>query len=141
VSDDLRLPEIRVPRWAKLAIALPAIGLPVAILWFILRNEHAHDERRCPFTVVESRTLTADVVVVEERRSCVAGVEDRRYSARRDKESRVLGSRRLPPSAFQKPQYYWSADLKQGQVYMTVNVAGDHPQAKFREGTDEERAY
>lgn len=140
-AEDPLLPNIVVPRWLKLAIALPAIGLPVVILLFILRNEYAHNEQRCPFTVVETRALTADVAIVEERRSCIDGVEDRRYSVRRDAELRVLGSRRLPPSAFQKPQYHWSADVKQGQVHMTVTVAGGHAEAKFREGTDEERAY
>lgn len=144
MTDELQLPEaiekFRMPLWGKLLIALPAIGFPVVILLFILRNDYAHDERRCPYVTLTTERFNADTEIVEERRSCVDGVEDRRYSVRREDSTRVLGTRRLPPAAFDAPEYRWIADLRNGQMHLKVTVKG-HPVAEFREGTDEERAY
>jgi len=144
VSEELQLPEaienFRMPLWGKLLIALPALGFPLVILLFILRNDYAHDETRCPYVALTSERISADAEVVEERRSCVDGVEDRRYSVHRKDSTRVLGTRRLPPSAFQKPDYRWTAELRDGQMHLKV-IAKGHPVADFREGTDAERAY
>lgn len=144
MSEELQLPDaiekFRMPLWAKLLIALPAIGFPVVILLFILRNDYAHDESRCPYQQLTTQRITADVEVVEERRRCIDDVEDRRYSVRRADATRVLGTRRLPPSAFNKPKYQWTAELKHDQMFLKVTTDG-HPDAEFREGTDEERAY
>lgn len=139
MTDDLRVPEVHLPLWAKLLIGVPAIGFPLGILLFILRNDYVHDESRCPFSHVTSQRLSADVEIVEERRMCVDGVEDRRYTARRDDELRVLGSRRLPPAAFEAPAYQWHGEVRDGQVHLKVTVGAGHPEAQFREGTEEER--
>lgn len=144
MSEEPRLPDafdkFNIPLWAKLLIGLPAIGLPVVILLFILRTEYAHDESRCPYQQLEVRRFNADIELVEERRRCLDDVEDRRYSVRRVDVTRVLGRRRLPPSAFETPAYQWTADLRHGQMFIKVTANG-HPPAEFREGTDEERAY
>lgn len=144
MSDDLQLPEaienFRMPLWGKLLMALPAIGFPVVILLFILRNDYAHDESRCPYATLTTQRFNAEIEIVEERRSCVDGVEDRRYSVRRKDSTRVLGTRRLPPSAFDTPDYQWTPDLREGQMHLKVNTKG-HPAAEFREGTDKERSY
>jgi hypothetical protein len=143
-KEEPRLPDIienfKLPLWAKLLIALPAIGLPVMILLFILRNDVAHDESRCPYEVLTTQRVDANTEVIEERRSCIEGVEDRRYSVRRPDSLRPLGVRRLPPDAFEVPAYKWTAELRQGQMFLKVVTKG-HPDADFREGTEKERAY
>lgn len=142
--EEPRLPDIidkfTLPSWAKLLIALPAIGLPVVILLFILRSEVAHDESRCPYALLTTRRIDANTEVIEERRSCIDGVEDRRYSVRRPDSLRPLGTRRLPPSAFETPPYKWTAELRDGQMFLKV-VTNGHPDADFREGTAQEHAY
>lgn len=143
-SEEPRLPDLienfHMPLWGKLLIGLPAIGFPVVILLFILRTEVTHDETRCPYVVLTTERFNAEIEIVEERRSCVDGVEDRRYSARRADSTHVLGNRRLPPAAFEKPKYQWTADVRDGQVFLKVQTNG-HPPAEFREGTDKERSY
>lgn len=134
------LDAFQMPLWAKLLIVLPALGFPVVILLFILRNEYAHDESRCPYEVLTVERHDAGIEIVEERRSCLSNVEDRRYSARRSDSVHVMGKRRLPPEAFKKPGYQWTAELRQGQMHLTV-ITNGHPTAEFREGTAEERAY
>ena len=136
--EEPRLPEIHIPRWLKLAVALPAILLPLSILGFILRDRMAHDEARCPYARVKSERLASDIDVVEERRVCIEGVEDRRFSVRRQHVKHVLGNRRLPTQAFTAAGYTWSAELKGDQVFLHSVVPG-HPDAEFREGTAEER--
>lgn len=142
--EEPRLPDIienfTIPLWAKLLIALPAIGLPVVILLFILRNDVAHDEARCPYEVLTTQRVDNSAEVIEERRSCIEGVEDRRYSVRRADSLRKLGVRRLPSDAFEVSAYKWTAELRQGQMFLKVVTKG-HPAADFREGTEEERAY
>lgn len=133
------LPRLNLPRWAKLLLALPAVLVPVGILLFILRNELAHDEGRCPYQPLTVEVVAPGVELVEERRSCIDGLEDRRYSVRRDEEVRVLGRRRLPTAAFAAPGYDWHAELRNGQAFLKVKANG-HPDAEFREGTPEERA-
>ncbi len=141
-AEDPLLPEVfsRIPRWAKLAVALPAIGLPLVILLFILRNEYAHDEQRCPYRPLVTQRLNAEIEIVEERRMCINGVEDRRYLAKRAESTRTLGTRRLPPHAFVTPGYRWTPRVENSQVFLKVVTPG-HADAEFREGTDEERAY
>jgi hypothetical protein len=142
--EEPRLPDIidnfKLPRWAKLLIALPAIGLPVVILLFILRNDVAHDEARCPYELLTAQRIDSSTEVIEERRSCIDGVEDRRYSVRRVDSLRPLGTRRLPPKAFEPPSYKWTAELRNGQMFLKV-ITNGHPDAEFREGTEQERAY
>jgi hypothetical protein len=144
MTDAPRMPNalerFQLPLWAKVLIALPAIGFPLAILIFILRNDYVHDESRCPYREVKRETIVPGAIVVEERRSCVDGIEDRRYTVHRDDDDvvRPLGNRRLPTPAFEPPAYRWTAEQRNQQMFLKVHVNG-HPDAEFREGTDEER--
>ncbi|MDD9935932.1 MAG: hypothetical protein OXT09_20140 [Myxococcales bacterium] len=128
-----------LPRWV-LWIMLPGIIAPMLIFAFILITESAHDEEDCPYSQVERRELEGGVAVLEERRSCVSGVEERRYSLLRDGESRVLGRRRFDGAAFGPDRYRWKAEIsEQQEVVVTIQNDG-HDDLLLREGTPEERA-
>ena len=126
-----------LPRWALYA-AIPGFAGPLLILGFIFVTELRHSEERCPYHPVSTQALAADLVVVEEARSCTAQVEERRYSVSRKGQLRVLGRRRLSDAAF-GPGYAWKPALSaEGEVSVTVKNPG-HDDAHFREGTPSER--
>ncbi|MFI5307770.1 MAG: hypothetical protein ACHQ53_10480 [Polyangiales bacterium] len=137
--DDQRSSEgPPLPRWA-LWLMLPGIIAPLVIFGFIIVTQRAHDEARCPYRELERRQLSTDASVVEETRSCVQGVQERRYSLLRGTERRVLGERRFDAQAFAAGHYRWSAaQTAQGEVQVVVHNDG-HEDVLFREGTAEER--
>jgi hypothetical protein len=128
-----------LPRWA-LWLMLPGIAAPVVIFAFILLTESAHDPSRCPYREVERRTVAQGAVVREEARSCLSGVEERRYTLERTGTApRVLGERRFDKAAFANG-YRWEAHASgEGEVQLTVHNPG-HDDLLLREGTPEERA-
>jgi hypothetical protein len=127
-----------LPKWV-LWLALPGILAPIAILIFIVTTERAHDEERCPYKEHERRELSPEVVVIEQTRSCIEGVEERRYLLERQGRTQLLGERRLPPTAF-ATGYVWKLEQTgEGEVHVQVQNPG-HGQMLFREGTKEEHA-
>jgi hypothetical protein len=79
--------------------------------------------------------------VREDARHCLPGIEERRFTAVRGTNERVLGRRRFASTAFAPDHYSWRAELSpQGEVRVTVDNEG-HAQGVFREGTLEERAH
>jgi hypothetical protein len=127
-----------LPRWV-LWLALPGLLGPVAIFAFILRSEAVHDPERCPFTQRERREVAAKVFVIEEARSCVEGLEDRRYSVERNGHVRVIGERRLPADELADNHHRWVAEIKEDEVQVTL-VTESRGEVLLREGTPEERA-
>jgi hypothetical protein len=129
-----------LPRWA-LYLLLPGLFGPLLILGFIFVSELAHDESRCPYERVQVRQLTAAVAVREDRRSCVWGIAEHRFSVLRGTEQRSLGRRRFAQRAFAPENYRWEAKLSaQDEVQVTVHNRG-HVDASFREGTSAERSH
>lgn len=129
------------PTWKKFLplVALPAIAGPVFVLVFILRTESAHDESQCPYQEVTQRTLADGATIVEQRRSCLPQVEERRFLLRRETHQQVLGRRRFDPSAFAGPEYAWDAGVREsGEVHMFVQNPG-HGGVSFREGRADEK--
>lgn len=123
-----------LPRWVKYAV-LPGAVAPVLILGFVFVTELAHDEQRCPYTPQSNQQLANEVSVREDRRSCLPGIEERRYTAIHGGKEHVLGRRRFAREAFEPSRYRWRATLStQGEVHVTVDNDG-HAQAVFREGT------
>jgi hypothetical protein len=127
-----------LPRWA-LWLMLPGIVGPVLVLAFIVITQMAHDPARCPFHERSRQTLGAGVVVVEEVRSCIPHVQERRYSLLRGNHSQLLGERRLDERAF-GAGYSFAASLSAtGEAKVVVRNEG-HGELTFREGTAAEHA-
>ena len=128
-----------IPRWL-FWVLIPGFVGPVLILAFIFASEVAHEPERCPYERRSEQRLSETITVREDARSCLPGVEERRFSAVRDGSELVLGRRRFASTAFQSGRYRWRADLSErGEVSVTVDNDG-HAQAVFREGTPEEHA-
>ena len=126
------------PRWA-IFFMVPGVAAPLLILVFILRTDLAHDEQSCPFTPVTTQRLDAGVSVREDMRTCLEGVQERRFVMLRGNSQKVLGRRRFDPEAF-ADGYSWRAELTEaGEVRVHVTNPG-HPQQSFREGNAEDHA-
>jgi len=131
--------KLFLPRWARYLI-LPGFLGPVIVLPFIFVVQLAHDETRCPYEHGETRQLSGEVSVREDRRSCLWGVEDRRFSVIRADGEHAIGSRRFPTKAFASDSYEWEASLSdRDEVHLHIRNLG-HDDAEFREGTPQERA-
>jgi hypothetical protein len=100
--------EIITPRRAAQKRLVKRIGmgasalsvlLVLGVFALIVRTESAHDEASCPFSAGGAQTL-GDASVREERRVCMAGVEERRYVLTRAGKSYELGRKRYPASRF-----------------------------------------
>jgi hypothetical protein len=128
-----------IPRWL-FYVLIPGFLGPILILSFIFVSEIAHDPERCPYSRATTRPLSDAITIREDARSCLPGIEERRFTAVRGDSEVVLGRRRFARSAFEPGRYRWRAELSQrGEVSVTVDNEG-HARAVFREGTPEERA-
>lgn len=88
------------------ASALMVLGV-LTVLVLIVRTERAHDETRCQFAQLSQRSL-AGAEVVEERRSCLPEVEERRYLVRRaSKPEYELARKRFSRAQFVADRYAW----------------------------------
>lgn len=105
----------------------------LTVFVFIMRNENAHDEATCPFAPVSERPF-ADGKVLEEERSCVPGISERRYRVARDgKPVYELARKRLSTERFAPPRYHWVLKPDtQGRLILTVLVDGK-VSSEFRE--------
>jgi len=120
-------------------LALPAVGGPLFVFVFVVRTQRAHDETRCPYKELSRRTVDDGAIVVEERRSCLPNVEDRRYVLRRGQHVQVLGRRLFDSAAFAAPAYGWDAGVRDGgEVHIHIVTPG-HESASFREGRPDEQ--
>lgn len=127
-----------LPRWLFFVL-VPGVAGPILILGFIFATEIAHDPSRCPYVRASQQPLAAGVSVREDGRSCVPGIEERRYTLVRGDHEQVLGRRRFRRAAFEPGQYAWSAALSaDGEARVTVDNKG-HDRAVFREGKPNEK--
>lgn len=111
----------------RLGMVLSAlmVVLVVSVLGFIVRNERAHDESRCKFTLHSQRDLGA-TQVIEERRSCLPDLEERRYLIQRAGSERFeLARRRLNSARFASDRYKWSLrEDEQHKLVLRIDVDG-----------------
>jgi len=141
MSDNVSNSEDRpfLPRWARYLI-IPGFFGPLIVLPFIFVVQLAHDETRCPYVHAETRRLSDQVSVREDRRNCLWDVEDRRFSVVRSDGEHAIGNRRFRAKDFARDSYEWEASLSDNdEVHLQVRNLG-HADAVFREGTTEERA-
>jgi hypothetical protein len=129
-----------LPRWA-IYLIVPGIVGPLLVLGFIFISEMAHDPSRCPYELGSAKSLSDTIAVREDKRNCLWGVEDHRYSVVRGAQEITLGRRRFRAEAFAPDHYSWSAKLLSAdEVQVNVHNQG-HADATFREGTPAERKH
>jgi hypothetical protein len=131
--------EIKAKRVRAVRIlGMIASGLMVAtvlvIFMLILRSERAHNDEDCKFAKTEQRVL-GGTVVVEERRSCMPELEERRYLVRRaGKPEFELARKRLPIDRFAKDRYVWSLREDKAQLLvLRIDVDGKLASESFEE--------
>jgi hypothetical protein len=97
----------------------------LSILFFIVRTERAHDESRCKFAVYSRRDLGA-TQVIEERRSCLPELEERRYLVQRSgRESYELARKRMPVAQFTSDRYTWTLrEDEKHKLVLRIDVDG-----------------
>ena len=127
----------RVLKWIAVAVFAPAAILFSMVAFFVARTEYMHDESRCPFQAVETRSLASGEEIVEERRTCQEGVEEHRWIlVHTDGTTRELGRRRLMTPHFER--YAWTARTEDGAVVVVVENE-DVEDAVFREAPHVEK--
>jgi hypothetical protein len=90
----------------------------LAIFVLIVRTERAHDESRCAFAPHSERLLDG-VRVLEDARSCLPELEERRYQVERAPAPRFeLARKRLSRAQFAADRYRWT--LRQDAAHKLV---------------------
>lgn len=123
------------PRWRKPLLVLAAvapIGVVLYIVAFQARYELAFDEENCPYVEVELREVGPGVTVREDRRSCLDGVEERRWVVHRSGHRPFELARRPLEAAAYGQGYAWDAEDDGTQVRVVVRNPGLEPRS-FRE--------
>ncbi len=115
----------KTPLWVPVAVffgALPAV-MALFIFGVIVRYGWAHDEDRCPFHSVETRTIDASVSVREDARRCIEEVEEHRWVVLRGGSELDLG--RYPLEAeLVEVGFPWEARVEDGRVVIDVTNEG-----------------
>lgn len=139
MSSEREEPEVlRIPPFlAKRKVLIRRVGIFVSLtsvamvlfaLGMIIRNERAHDETRCPYRPVETRTLGDGVEVHDEARSCIEGLTEHRWLVlRQGAEALEIGRRRLGTDAYSPARYRWTPSLEGTHVRVHVENRGIAP--------------
>lgn len=137
---DVRARQKRVLRRVGMGISALMVLLVLITFGFIVRNERAHDESRCKFVEHSTKRLGA-TRVVEERRSCLPDVEERRYLVQRpDAKAFELARKRMPEAQFKAERYTWSLrEDDQRRVILRIDVDGKLRSEFFEEDVPHER--
>lgn len=116
----------RVLRRLGIFISASSVGLVLLVLVFVIRNEHAHDETRCPFRLAERRPVAgAESFVIDEKRECIEGLEEHRWTVERGGvRVREIGRRRLATRFFTPQAYSFVATETERGVLIVVENAG-----------------
>jgi hypothetical protein len=120
-------------RYVGMALSALMVLTVLTVLVFIMRNESAHDEASCPFKPVSERAFPQGKVL-EEARTCVPNISERRYRVARDGQPVYeLARKRLASDRFEPRRYRWELkpDDKQ-RLILTVLVDGKIS-SEFRE--------
>jgi hypothetical protein len=123
----------------NVGIALSALMVVtvLSILVLIVRSESAHDEASCPFAKLDERTF-GDAQVVEEARSCLPEVEERRWLvARPGRTPREFARKRLDKARFASERFSWELEEDEDhKVVLRMDVDGQLL-SEFREADSE----
>jgi hypothetical protein len=96
----------------------------LTILVLIVRTERAHDESRCAFRKLSTRNHGA-ALVVEEARSCLPELEERRYLVTRASGPPFeLARKRLPSAQFADDRYRWTLRDEAQKLVLRIEIDG-----------------
>ena len=97
----------------------------LTILGLIVRTERAHDEARCGFSRHGQRSL-GEVLVLEDARSCLPELEERRYLVQRAGAAPFeLARKRLPGALFADDRYRWTLREDAGRkLVLRIEIDG-----------------
>jgi hypothetical protein len=119
----------------RVGIALSALMVLTVLTVFvlILRTERAHEEGACPFSKSSEQTFSGGRVI-EEQRTCVPEVEERRYLLERAGKPAVeFARKRIGSQFFRENRYEWKVvEDAQKRVRLRVLVDGKIS-SEFRE--------
>lgn len=124
----------RLVRRLGMVLSALMVVLVVTVLFLIVRTERAHDESACKFSVHSRRDLGA-TQVIEERRSCLPELEERRYLVQRAGVDRFeLARRRLDSARFASDRYKWSLrEDEKHKLVLRIDVDGALLSESFEE--------
>jgi len=112
-------------RWVGIALSSLMVLTVLTVFVLILRTERAHDEAKCPFVKVGEKSFSGGRVV-EEQRSCVPELEERRYLLERTgKPPFEFARRRIGGKFLRENRYSWSlAEDARKRLRLRVLVDG-----------------
>jgi hypothetical protein len=114
----LQAKQKRILRGLGMALSALMVCTVLVILLLIVRTERAHDEARCVFAKRSERSL-GDLSVVEETRSCLPELEERRYLVTRPAQASFeLARKRMPRANFAPDRYRFS--LREDPAHLLV---------------------
>lgn len=115
----------RMLRIIGIVMSALMVVIVLSILFFIVRTERAHDESTCKFAVHSQRDLGA-TRVIEEQRTCVPELTERRYLVQRSgAQSYELARKRMPREQFQSDRYKWTLrEDEKHKLVLRIDVDG-----------------
>ncbi|HEY6881046.1 MAG TPA: hypothetical protein VI299_23635 [Polyangiales bacterium] len=123
----------RILKYVGMALSALMVLTVLTVLTLIVRNESAHDEAKCPFTQVSERPFDGGYVI-EQQRSCVNGISERRYLLTRPgKPQFELARKRLASERFEGTRYHWEATTDAQKRVVIKMILDGKPSSEFRE--------
>lgn len=112
-------------RRVGIGLSVLMVSTVLLILGLIIRNERAHDEAECPFAPLGEQTFEGGRVL-EEQRSCIDELSERRYLLARDGQKTFeLARKRLAKDRFKPGRYDVKLDLDaQKRLVLKIYIDG-----------------
>ncbi|MDB4974166.1 MAG: hypothetical protein JWN48_2507 [Myxococcaceae bacterium] len=123
----------KILRYLGMGVSALMVLTMLTVLVFIMRTERAHDETVCLFKPHGEQAIDHGKVI-EEERTCIDGITERRYLVERQGKSRYeLARKRLASERFDPRRYRWALKPDpQGRLILTLYVDGK-VSSEFRE--------
>jgi hypothetical protein len=123
----------RILKYIGMALSALMVLTVLTVFALILRNESAHDEKSCPFQPSSERYFEGGKVI-EEKRTCINGIAERRYLlARNGQKSFELARKRLAADRFEGGRYVWDVHLDDKKRAIINMYVEGKPSSEFRE--------
>jgi hypothetical protein len=97
----------KILRYVGMGLSALMVMTVLGVFALVMRNESAHDETDCPFKALSERPF-AQGRVLEQQRTCVENISERRYLVeRKGKPTYELARKRLASDRFADKRYAW----------------------------------